>query len=189
MERGAGGRRRHQPYRPLARARAALRAATRRQVDSGERRRAIAARNIRPSPRGAPRDAQRVTAARKRAFAVAGTPLRGPLYSSPSKRPWIRAGGGDERARCEQRADPPHPWTIRASESRRSRHAMKLADLLTVDAVIEARFATLDLAGVSADSRTIKRGDLFVAVGGAEGGGGDFLSQAGAARGAAGVGA
>jgi len=55
---------------------------------------------------------------------------------------------------------------------------MKLADLLTVDAVIEARFATLDLAGVSADSRTIKRGDLFVAVAGAKDDGLNFVSQA-----------
>src|SRR5262249_56421510 len=63
---------------------------------------------------------------------------------------------------------------------------MKLADLLTVDAVIEARCATVDLAGVSADSRTIKRGDLFVAVAGAKDDGLNFVSQA-VASGAAAV--
>jgi UDP-N-acetylmuramoyl-L-alanyl-D-glutamate--2,6-diaminopimelate ligase len=63
---------------------------------------------------------------------------------------------------------------------------MKLADLLTVDAVSEARFAALDLAGVSADSRAIKRGDLFVAVAGAKDDGLNFVSQA-VASGAAAV--
>src|SRR5262249_25866490 len=120
------------------------------------------------------------------AFAVAGTPLRGPLYSSPSKRPWIRACGGGERGRCEQRADRPHPWTIRASARRRARHAMKLADPLTLDARHQARFGALDLAGVSADSRAIKRGDLFVAVAGAKDDGLNFVSQA-VASGAAAV--
>src|SRR5262249_53255244 len=56
------------------------------------------------------------------------------------------------------------------------------------DAVSEARFATLDLAGVSADSRAIKRGDLFVAVAGAKDDGLNFVSQAGASGGAAAVG-
>src|SRR6516164_1006476 len=110
----------------------------------------------------------------RRGDPVAGTPY----CSSPSKLPWILAGGGNARVRCEQHADRPRPWTIRASESRRSRHAMKLADLLTVDAVSEARFAALDLAGVSADSRAIKRGDLFVAVAGAKDDGLNFVSQA-----------
>ena len=41
---------------------------------------------------------------------------------------------------------------------------MKLADLLTTDAVSDARFSALELAGISTDSRTVKPGDLFVAV-------------------------
>ena len=43
---------------------------------------------------------------------------------------------------------------------------MKLADLLTADAVSDARFSALELAGISTDSRTVKPGDLFVAVAG-----------------------
>jgi UDP-N-acetylmuramoyl-L-alanyl-D-glutamate--2,6-diaminopimelate ligase len=45
---------------------------------------------------------------------------------------------------------------------------MKLKNLLPVDAVSDARFATLDVAGISADSRTVKPGDLFVAVAGSK---------------------
>ena len=41
---------------------------------------------------------------------------------------------------------------------------MKLKNLLTVDSVSDARFATLELDGISADSRTVKPGDLFVAM-------------------------
>src|SRR6516164_8431455 len=116
MERRAGRGRRHQPHRPLARARAALRPAARRQVDSGERGRAIG--RCRPSVFGR----QRVSV---------GT-----------------------NAKATKRLNG------------RDRVAMKLADLLTVDAVTDARFAALDLTGVSADSRTVKPGDLFVAVAG-----------------------
>src|SRR5712691_10323021 len=43
---------------------------------------------------------------------------------------------------------------------------MKLANLLTVDALSDVRFASLDVGGVTADSRTVKPGDLFVAVAG-----------------------
>src|SRR5262245_61447395 len=45
---------------------------------------------------------------------------------------------------------------------------MKLKSLLPVDAVSDARFATLDIAGITADSRTVKPGDLFVAVAGSK---------------------
>src|SRR5262249_54380204 len=55
---------------------------------------------------------------------------------------------------------------------------MKLADLLSVDAVADARFAALELAGVSADSRAVKPGDLFVAVPGTHDDGLNFVSQA-----------
>ncbi len=62
---------------------------------------------------------------------------------------------------------------------------MKLKNLLTVDAVSDARFAALEVAGVSADSRTIKTGDLFVAVAGAKDDGLRFVGQALAAGAAA----
>jgi UDP-N-acetylmuramoyl-L-alanyl-D-glutamate--2,6-diaminopimelate ligase len=45
---------------------------------------------------------------------------------------------------------------------------MKLADLLPVDAVAAARFAAREVTGISADSRAIKRGDVFVAIAGAK---------------------
>ena len=49
---------------------------------------------------------------------------------------------------------------------------MKLKDLLrtllAVDAESDARSASLELAGISADSRRIKPGDLFVAVTGSK---------------------
>jgi UDP-N-acetylmuramoyl-L-alanyl-D-glutamate--2,6-diaminopimelate ligase len=62
---------------------------------------------------------------------------------------------------------------------------MKLADLLTADALSDARLAALDVGGVSADSRSIKPGDLFVAVPGTKADGLDFLPQALAAGAAA----
>jgi UDP-N-acetylmuramoyl-L-alanyl-D-glutamate--2,6-diaminopimelate ligase len=58
---------------------------------------------------------------------------------------------------------------------------MKLANLLTVDAVSDARFAALELNGISADSRTVKPGDLFVAVAGVKDDGLRFVGQAVAA--------
>jgi UDP-N-acetylmuramoyl-L-alanyl-D-glutamate--2,6-diaminopimelate ligase len=62
---------------------------------------------------------------------------------------------------------------------------MKLKNLLTVDSVSDARFATLELGGISADSRTVKPGDLFVAVAGAKDDGVRFVGQALAAGAAA----
>jgi UDP-N-acetylmuramoyl-L-alanyl-D-glutamate--2,6-diaminopimelate ligase len=62
---------------------------------------------------------------------------------------------------------------------------MKLQDLLTVDAVSDARFASLELAGVSADSRTVKAGDLFVAMAGSKDDGLRFVAPALAAGAAA----
>src|SRR5262245_58139138 len=55
---------------------------------------------------------------------------------------------------------------------------MKLADLMTADATSDARFAALDVQGVSADSRAVKPGDLFVALTGARDDGMRFLPQA-----------
>src|SRR5262245_36367198 len=62
---------------------------------------------------------------------------------------------------------------------------MKLADLLTADAVRDARFAALEVTGVNADSRMVKPGDLFVAVAGAKADGLTFVPQALAAGAAA----
>jgi UDP-N-acetylmuramoyl-L-alanyl-D-glutamate--2,6-diaminopimelate ligase len=45
-------------------------------------------------------------------------------------------------------------------------HSMKLAELLTVDSISDARFAALDVHGVTADSRAVNPGDLFVAIAG-----------------------
>src|SRR4051794_19403762 len=62
---------------------------------------------------------------------------------------------------------------------------MKLADLLTTDAVSDARFAALELAGITTDSRTVKPGDLLVAGGGGKDDGlrcgGDPLASGGGA--------
>jgi UDP-N-acetylmuramoyl-L-alanyl-D-glutamate--2,6-diaminopimelate ligase len=62
---------------------------------------------------------------------------------------------------------------------------MKLAELLTADALSDARFAALDIAGVSADSRAVRPGELFVAVAGAKTDGLNFIPQALAAGAAA----
>ncbi|HEY7299451.1 MAG TPA: UDP-N-acetylmuramoyl-L-alanyl-D-glutamate--2,6-diaminopimelate ligase [Xanthobacteraceae bacterium] len=55
---------------------------------------------------------------------------------------------------------------------------MKLKNLLTVDAVSDARYAELDARGISADSRTVKPGDLFVALSGSKDDGLRFVPQA-----------
>src|SRR3977135_3860588 len=55
---------------------------------------------------------------------------------------------------------------------------MKLADLLTTAAGAAARLAALELAGISTDSRTVKPGDLFVAVAGAKDDGLRFVGDA-----------
>ena len=62
---------------------------------------------------------------------------------------------------------------------------MKLKHLLTVDSVSDARFATLELNGISADSRTVQPGDLFVAMSGTKDDGLKFVAQALAAGAAA----
>ncbi len=62
---------------------------------------------------------------------------------------------------------------------------MKLSDLLSGIAEIDPRLAALDIAGVTADSRTVKKGDLFVAISGAKADGLSFAPQAVAAGAAA----
>ena len=55
---------------------------------------------------------------------------------------------------------------------------MKLREILPADAEIDARFADVDVGGVTADSRTVKRGDLFVAIAGGKTDGLRFVVQA-----------
>src|SRR5260370_29953751 len=55
---------------------------------------------------------------------------------------------------------------------------MTLADLLSADVVSDPRFAELKLLGISADSRTVKPGYLFVAVAGSKDDGLRFVDQA-----------
>ena len=55
---------------------------------------------------------------------------------------------------------------------------MKLRDLLPEEAAFDPRFAALDIAGVTADSRTVKPGDLFVAIAGEKTDGLAFIPQA-----------
>lgn len=57
-------------------------------------------------------------------------------------------------------------------------HVMKLSDLVTDDAARAQRFAALDVTGVTADSRNVKKGDLFVAVPGTKADGSQFVAQA-----------
>jgi UDP-N-acetylmuramoyl-L-alanyl-D-glutamate--2,6-diaminopimelate ligase len=62
---------------------------------------------------------------------------------------------------------------------------MKLSDLVAQDGTIDARSAALDVTGITADSRKVKRGDLFVAVPGTKADGLAFVPQALAAGAAA----
>ena len=58
---------------------------------------------------------------------------------------------------------------------------MKLSELLIDSAALDARFAALDAAGLTADSRAVKRGDVFVAVPGGKADGLAFAADAAAA--------
>jgi UDP-N-acetylmuramoyl-L-alanyl-D-glutamate--2,6-diaminopimelate ligase len=55
---------------------------------------------------------------------------------------------------------------------------MKLRQILPADADIAARDADIDVRGVTADSRSVKRGDAFVAIAGGKTDGLRFISQA-----------
>lgn len=55
---------------------------------------------------------------------------------------------------------------------------MKLADILPADAQIEAGPAEIEVGGLSTDSRTIKRGDVFVAIAGGKTDGRKFVGSA-----------
>jgi UDP-N-acetylmuramoyl-L-alanyl-D-glutamate--2,6-diaminopimelate ligase len=58
---------------------------------------------------------------------------------------------------------------------------MKLREILPPDADYDARHAELEIGGVTADSRTVKRGDLFVAIAGGKADGLRFVGPATAA--------
>ena len=66
-------------------------------------------------------------------------------------------------------------------------HLMKLSDLVTDDAARAPRLAALPITGVTADSRNVKKGDLFVAVPGTKADGSQFVAQALAAGAAAAI--
>jgi UDP-N-acetylmuramoyl-L-alanyl-D-glutamate--2,6-diaminopimelate ligase len=55
---------------------------------------------------------------------------------------------------------------------------MKLREILPPDAELDARYAGLEIGGVTADSRTVKRGDLFVAITGGKADGLRFIAPA-----------
>jgi len=62
---------------------------------------------------------------------------------------------------------------------------MKLREILPPDAEFDARHAGLDVGGVTADSRAVKRGDVFVAIAGGKADGLRFVDAALAAGAAA----
>ena len=62
---------------------------------------------------------------------------------------------------------------------------MKLREILPADAQIESRYADRDVGGVTADSRAVKRGDVFVAIAGGKADGLAFVAAALAAGAAA----
>ena len=62
---------------------------------------------------------------------------------------------------------------------------MKLVDLVPADLVTDARGAAIEVGGITADSRAVKRGDAFVAVAGSKDDGLRFVDQALAAGAAA----
>src|SRR5271170_8102294 len=62
---------------------------------------------------------------------------------------------------------------------------MKLREILPPDAEFDARHAGLDVGGVTADSRAVKRGDIFVAIAGGKADGLRFVAPAIAAGAAA----
>src|ERR1700704_401076 len=63
-----------------------------------------------------------------------------------------------------------------------SQRPMKFSELLTGLASLDPRTGAIDAAGVTADSRKVKRGDVFVAVPGTKADGLAYASQAAVAR-------
>ncbi|HEV2626225.1 MAG TPA: Mur ligase domain-containing protein, partial [Xanthobacteraceae bacterium] len=62
---------------------------------------------------------------------------------------------------------------------------MKLREIAPTDAELEARHAEIEVSGVTADSRTVRRGDVFVAIAGGKTDGLRFIAPAIAAGAAA----
>jgi UDP-N-acetylmuramoyl-L-alanyl-D-glutamate--2,6-diaminopimelate ligase len=62
---------------------------------------------------------------------------------------------------------------------------MKLREIAPADAELDARHADIKVSGVTADSRTVKRGDVFVAIAGGKADGARFIDPAIAAGAAA----
>ena len=62
---------------------------------------------------------------------------------------------------------------------------MKLREIAPADAELDARHADIKVSGVTADSRTVKRGDVFVAIAGGKADGARFIDLAIAAGAAA----
>ena len=56
---------------------------------------------------------------------------------------------------------------------------MKLREILPSDAEFDAHHADLDVGGVTADSRTVKRGSVFVAIAGTKADGLRFVARCG----------
>src|SRR4029078_12741519 len=87
-------------------------------------------------------------------------------------------------------AAPRHPAALRSAKGRsaafgeREGDAVKLRDLLP-EAAIDARQAAIGIAGLTADSRKVKSGFLFIAIAGAKADGAHFAKQAAAAGAAA----
>ncbi|MGE0749532.1 MAG: UDP-N-acetylmuramoyl-L-alanyl-D-glutamate--2,6-diaminopimelate ligase [Variibacter sp.] len=55
---------------------------------------------------------------------------------------------------------------------------MQLREVLTKDAAFDSRFAAREVTGISADSRTVKPGDIFVALAGSRTDGARFIADA-----------
>ncbi len=55
---------------------------------------------------------------------------------------------------------------------------MKLRDIAPADAELDARHADIEVGGVATDSRTVKRGDVFVAIAGGKNDGMSFVDPA-----------
>jgi UDP-N-acetylmuramoyl-L-alanyl-D-glutamate--2,6-diaminopimelate ligase len=55
---------------------------------------------------------------------------------------------------------------------------MQLREVLTKDAAFDSRFAAREVTGISADSRTVKPGDIFVALAGSRTAGARFIADA-----------
>src|ERR1700688_372728 len=55
---------------------------------------------------------------------------------------------------------------------------MKLREILPPDADLDPRHADLDVGGVTADSRAVKHGDVFVAIAGNKADGARFIAPA-----------